>query len=135
MEIKNDIIEDYCSFEVSKLLKEKGFKSHCIRCYNKDGKLTLDIASGKMKSVCYMPTTALAIKWIQINFKISIETRVNVKGGWASYVINDWGKCHKGSGSFLYFDEENYIHNNFKYFDTPEAATEFALLYTLNNLI
>jgi len=36
-QIINSIIEDYCSFEVSKLLKEKGFNVACSHYYFEDG--------------------------------------------------------------------------------------------------
>lgn len=35
--INNNIQESYCSFEVSKLLKEKGFGVQTLRCYFEDG--------------------------------------------------------------------------------------------------
>ena len=80
--MNNNITEDYCSFEVSKLLKEKGFNPYFEynRCYieiatNEWKECTveeyeqLDISIGIGNNLVIMrPTHALAIRWISVNY-------------------------------------------------------------------
>lgn len=67
--MNNNIQEDYCSFEVSKLLKEKGFdvKGNNAYTVTSDGKCSGRVSSVSYKyiesiSAIYKPTHALAIK-------------------------------------------------------------------------
>ena len=75
MKINNNIEEDYCSFEVSNLLKEKGFDVHCTYFYNEGSGWRLQsdsiIKTGSGDWI-HCPTHALAIKWIRENFGIHI---------------------------------------------------------------
>lgn len=72
--------EDYCSYELSKLLKEKGFDEVCTRIY-------IEI-EGRWGNYPYQPTTnsqikevigimcpthQMAMKWLREVYKISIE--------------------------------------------------------------
>lgn len=44
-------------------------------------------------------------------------------------------KSHIGSGNFTYFSNEVQVDNGYQCYNSPEDATEAALLYTLKNLI
>lgn len=127
--MNNDIQEDYCSFEVAKLLKEKGFSIFCKECYVVDffdiqGKRNNVWESKYPDSVYPISTHALAIKWIRENFRVSISANIATSG--KSYCeIYEWAGGAKGwerlNGSFGY---ESCYH-----------ATEEALLYVLKTLI
>lgn len=135
----NNLTEDYCSFEVSKLLKEKGFKvegkwyyrphfkkkgkpfiswgvEYDSDCYViTDWNTNVPYPNKPEEVLCSAPTHAIAIKWIRENFGIYIETYMTrrEKFSWL---------CNK--------------HNSdIPVYSSPEEATEAALLYTLENLI
>lgn len=132
--MNNNITEDYCSFEVSKLLKEKGFLNPCSHYFDEDGsERRIEDQSDYSKmfhklpdegSGIYQPTHSLAIKWIRENFKISIEVDNDgyplFKWIWIIQRLQDEFKYNVIEGDF-------YINY--------EEATEAALLYTLKNLI
>lgn len=136
--MNNNITEDYCSFEVSKLLKEKGFDIPCYKAFlyrialtgNDEiiGDITVIKNATKFSDSTtikyWRPTHALAIKWIRENFQLEVEStciRLN----------NSRRKAYQ-----YIIISDNY--NNFTQqgnFDKPEEATEAALLYTLKHLI
>ncbi len=106
------ITEDYCSYEVAKLLKEKGFNEfyYYVPKHNNDG-------TSEAINTC---THALAMKWLR-------EQGVYI-------VINPWLTTLKPVSYWYsittrehYFEQED--------FSTYEAAVEAALKYSLENLI
>lgn len=122
----NNIQEDYCSFEISKLLKEKGLRLNNTKEYFTDGTTSESIdnrekfmeAVNKKKVIAsnvFYVTHALAIKWIRKNFGIHIEVY----------------KTRHGNFSWL-CDEHN---SDIPIYQLPEEATEAALKYVLSNLI
>ena len=149
--IINDIQEDYCSFEVSKLLKEKGFGVPCNFYYyekyyaemlNKNrerlglterfqeggiGKQLNKHWKGRLinrnqyDTTTSRPTHSLAIKWIRENFKYNIYTYTNGK---------IWHPCVQHL-----FGDIAVLSGKIGIYNTSEEATEAALLYTLQNLI
>lgn len=126
--MNNTVTEDYCSFKVSKLLKEKGFFQVTSNWFNKDGKKiywTEIEGTFKESNLIPNPTHALAIKWIEENFGIYI---------WAQFSIHDNTKFTGLAADEEYFKEmggRDLTGNK----DTPQEAIEAALLYTLKNLI
>lgn len=142
-EINNNIEEAYCSFEVSQLLKEKGFDCLCHyhysygsgdkeanknpqnliyqggfldkfgsnRTYRNSELAKWELPFGEFS----MPTHALAIEWLRVNFDIEFIQRVSY-GKTKQYICDPVG--HK-----------------LKTQNTPQEATETALLFTLKNLI
>lgn len=131
--INNSISEDYCSFEVAKLLKGKGFDvpttgyyritgdraffGHAAFRHNNDKE---NETAGGMTHVA-MPTHSLAVKWIRENFGLYI------------YLISptpktNWIGCIIKIGDYA-------PENTTDMFKSPEEATEAALRYTLENLI
>lgn len=111
--MNNNITEDYVSFEVAKLLKEKGFEWYSTEGVWQDG--------------IPCPTQALAIKWIRLNFGIHI-----------SFLLR-----HEDKISYDFYIEKIEITNEYKtigpeeffYYESPEEAADAALLYTLKHLI
>ena len=126
-EINNDIKESYCSFEVSKLLKKNGCNIYGYlqevwlgNSYDKKGK---EIPVFGLGSSSKLPTHALAIEWIRVNFGIFIVVGISSTRpiGFHYYIQNDRGN-----------ETCNSISGNYK---TPQEATEEALKYVLQNLI
>ena len=69
------ITEDYCSFEVSKLLKEKGFNELCRAVYEeKILRYTLcDYLNSQLSSYVCAPTHQMAIDWLRQKHGILIS--------------------------------------------------------------
>lgn len=129
--MNNNITEAYCSFEVSKLLKEKGFEQLTQKAFIEDGTeyqfettpQNYNDENGRFYKTSSRPTHSLAIEWIRVNFGkhiLTIPTYSNhkIKGYvWNNHLITMDNIGDEGI------------------FDTPQEATEAALLYTLQNLI
>lgn len=122
------ITEDYCSFELSKLLKEKGFDGECMGCYW-DSKQIFDInyeplsySDGDLRDeVILAPTHQMAMKWLRckgIYIEIYVLGKTDIKYGFTILKLNE-GK--------LYSDDKTYT--------TFEEAVEAALKYCLTKVI
>lgn len=108
------ITEDYCSYEVSKLLKEKGFQEPCTglnKLLCKEGeKPVLKITHQK------------AMKWLrEKGIHMSIDTVIS-------------------SSENIYFNIDTYSEDSgwnhpVDFYDSYEEAVEVALKYCLENLI
>jgi hypothetical protein len=60
------ITEDYCSFEIAKLLNEKGFDdSNCQHAYNRDGKIEKYFDPYVDYLFYGMPTLQMTMKWLR----------------------------------------------------------------------
>lgn len=111
------IQEDYVSFEVAKLLKEKGFDEVTLNSYRANGQLR-----GEYKH-CNIPcpTHQTAMKWLREDKHIFIEIK-------------------KSSNTFLYGasimkDCSRYYSRILNAYNTYEEIVEAALKYCLENLI
>jgi len=120
--------EAYCSFEVAKLLKEKGFNGPCF-CYYKDKVLmfnpSLKGRNSYQTDTYSTPTHQMAMAWLREVHHIFIEigTSVDLNGNYHfGYTILD-NKCK--------YLTRGYKDFNFNYEDAVEAA----LKYCLENLI
>lgn len=124
-----NIKEDYVSFEVAKLLKEKGFDEPCRSYYigssGRYSRCTVEIKTNDCRDdEILRPTLQMACKWLREVHNVSIEitsTGFLIDGG------VEW-ECDIKSGHRLYF---KHITNERSY----EGAVEAALKYTLENLI
>lgn len=137
------ITEDYVSFEVAKLLKEKGFDgkchSHYYPCHYPDGsiqyhkyessvkgdKCWYDVYSLKTLPVDHYlaPTLQMAMKWLREVHNICIS--VDVKIGGRKYYV-----CISSTENGLsYCVLENEV------WDTFEDACKESIKYCLENLI
>ena len=69
--MNNNITEQLVSFEVAKLLKEKGFNSYCGKIYAYGQTETIDnitpLDNTNDRGYYLAPTQQLAIDWILIN--------------------------------------------------------------------
>lgn len=119
------ITEDYISFEVAKLLKEKGFNEPTMSFYRGD-KLIWQQARYPETDI-QRPTLQMALKWLREvhNIFIQIDFAVLTKGFFEyNYdIYNMRNGCIIASSPF----GDNY--------ETYEEAIEAALKYCLTNLI
>lgn len=135
--INNQISEHYCSFEVSKLLKEKGFNIGSEHYYDSELPYHGDLFynyKDDFPTLYERPTHALAIEWIRVNFGIQISADGDCYGNeWyskLSVVSEDlWNNLDMRHEVVSATKKFNNIHK------TLDEATEAALLYTIQNLI
>jgi len=129
MEINNSISEYNCSFEVSKLLKEKGYLvSPNSHYYTENGVNGLCSVGGKVWQALrdgigpniISPTHALAMKWIRINLNWHFELIWDIENGEKVWF---YGLTQIGD---LDSDSINTPQRK-----TPEEAAEDALLIAL----
>ena len=130
------IKEAYVSFEVSKLLKEKGFNEPVTglnKLLFKDGeKPILEITHQK------------AMKWLREKHNIDIEVHADV-GMLGEKVYTPFISRYKSSTEYpsklrqykngLYFEDDRGVIPGIRHFETYEDAVEAALKYTLENFI
>ena len=141
------IAEDYCSYEVSKLLKEKGFPQdydmyHSMIYNEKDYEdeyevqrmvtKTRFVKAGTLSSYpvgvpepkCYAPTHQMAMAWLREVHNISIEPFVDYGSGDDYWWTVDISKIKK-----------NGLITELSGYKSYEEAVEAALKYYLENLI
>lgn len=133
------IKEAYCSFEVAKILKEKGFNDPCLRVYDKNGIISIrylgfDIPHNYTNSLLYLcPTHQMAMAWLreEKNIFISIcngnhcKLDKNISSETVYYFFSI-------TNSYGVYKEEEQCFDEFK---TYEETVEAALKYCLENLI
>ena len=131
------ITEDYVSFEIAKLLKEKGFNIACeyqyINCSSEHPFLT-DIRDD---AGCYYknteigqdeysaPTLQMAMKWLRETYDIDFDIITTGSRHVRRYHLAIWENK----------DEEMVTINPIGYFNKWEQACEAAIKYCLENLI
>ena len=131
------IKEAYCSFEVAKLLKEKGFDEPCFYYY-KDKVLifshSLKGRNSYQTDTYSAPTHQMAMAWLRehglhINAPISYDYSVDADGNEVDrrtfYIFEIYSSFR---GNLIYIEEINE-------YDSYEEAVEAALKYCLENLI
>lgn len=131
------ITEDYVSYEVAKLLKEKGFDEYYPLWYNLDRPLEGPFFYKEIgwyghnsyeyngKRIVSAPTLQMAIKWLREVHKINID----IKSRW---------KLNPYKIDYYYFvlHYKNVPSDSFIIkFDSYEEAVEAALKYCLENLV
>lgn len=131
------ITEDYVSFEVAKLLKEKGFQAKCTACYYNDQNHTFKLISGrvnycnpkfnkyKMIPPYNAPTLQMAIKWLRKHGWIICIIPLTFRCGEG---VSEWGCCIWADDN-LEIDEDDTPRYN-----TYEQACESAIKYCLEYL-
>ena len=157
------IKEAYVSFEVAKLLKEKGFDEKCQKVYLDNGKLmwftnfmegesfgdNADINTAinydnSITSAYLCPTHQMAMKWLRVVHNIDIEVHADV-GMLGVKVYTPFISRYKSSTEYpsklkqykngLYFEDDRGVIPGIRHFETYEEAVEVALKYSLENLI
>ena len=114
------ITEDYCSYEVAKLLKEKGFEQYkCQHSYDSKGVFKW---SDNLDPYEYSaPTLQMAMKWLRKvhNIHIWVEPNHDKEGLYNAHVKVGWWSNNWAGISY----------------NTYEKAVEAAIKYCLENLI
>lgn len=131
--MNNNIQESYCSFEVSKLLKEKGFGIAVTEYWqtNIEGKWNYFDKNSPMNQEPFnynddgdnylsRPTHALAIEWVLVNFGVFITLKPAYSFSKGLY-----------GAKYHLFDMKNGESADSKPYDSRQEATEAALKYVL----
>ena len=124
------ITEDYVSFEIAKLLKEKGFDEPCYTCYLNKEVSHYDYLSTNFElidDVISAPTLQMAMKWLREvhNIHIVLHPYTDMEGHNWSFIFD---KFTYGCWQELAI----YITDSW---NTYEDACEAAIKYCLENLI
>lgn len=128
------ITEDYVSFEIAKLLKEKGFNEiKCNTCYKWNGNFCNNrrSMSGIDNEICYQaPTLQMAMKWLRKNFNMNpVPYATSI--GWY-FEVFDLTHRDITSCALLY---DAGIPSKEKMLGTYEEACEAGIRYCLENLV
>ena len=124
------ITEDYVSYEIAKLLKEKGFNEPCFYYY-KDGVLMFSpILKGRnsyQTDTYSAPTHQMAMKWLRIEHNILLFLLPAQENGKIVYLVEVW----------TWNEEEGIYESTYAPMPRkePEQAIEAALKYSLKNLV
>lgn len=115
------ITEDYVSFEVAKLLAEKGFNGYECEFYyyyGEDGEKT----GPTWTSPYPRPTLQMAMKWLRKVYKIHIT-------------VYPYGEYSCNNYQFDIYKNREYLLSKDEGYMTNEQAIEVAIKYCLENLI
>ena len=124
------ITEDYVSFEVAKLLKEKGFDEFTISFYDKNGSIGFSEVDTRVSDGYQRPTLQMATKWLRKNFNMNpVPYATSI--GWYFEVFDLTQRDITGC-ALLY---QVGIPSKEKTFETCEEACEAGIRYCLENLI
>jgi hypothetical protein len=136
------IQEAYCSFEVAKLLKEKGFNCPCKVVYSPKGiikhYLKEEVYAHNLKGhkkLC--PTHQMTMKWLReiYHLEINITFGFPFIDGKQQYKYF-WSIVRVCDNHLEYpMDDPNSAYYNEEMADSYEEAVEAALKYVLKNLI
>ena len=135
------ITEDYVSFEIAKLLKEKGFDELCPTFYETDEpnngpkyskKLgwflhnSYDYSDRHGKMIISTPTLQMAMKWLREVHHLVVEP-------YYYFALGEWCVDIKHLEKRTELEEFENIRE--KSYNTYEEACETAIKYCLENLI
>ena len=134
------IQEDYCSFEVAKLLKEKGFDAECRAAYTNYGKLFTTQIQQYITNIlcdkgylwdCTAPTLQMVMKWLrEKSIYIYVEPFITISSeGYNLEGYKPWVTTFKRN----WFNPLNELGKVAT--QSYEEAVEAALKYSLENLI
>ena len=123
------ITEDYVSFEVAKLLKDKGFNEPTIGTYNIESKNPIlverPIRAIHCEAIISAPTLQMACRWLTTTHNLFITFELDFSDGaypMFDAVVYNLATCEKYP--IINYDRYSYI-----------KGTEAAIKYCLENLI
>lgn len=129
------ITEDYVSFEVAKLLKEKGFDDLCIFKYNSEG---MKVKAGNAidewsnteleEDEYSAPTHQMAMKWLREAHKIVIVIDAYHADHWERYIDCFEINIYSHASTMI-------VPNEIAHHTDYTEAVEAALKYSLEKLI
>ena len=129
------ITEDFCSFEVAKLLKEKGFDELCIFKYNSEGvRMKAGVAIDEWQNSeldddeCSCVSHQMAMKWLREVHKL------------AFIISPQWAEGDMRNPCRWYWEIRGLEDIDLDVYSNPlcntyEEAVEAACIYSLKNLI
>lgn len=123
-----DLQEDYCSIEIVKLLKEKGFK--CGATYSKGFVKDGDGFVGGLVRHEDKITHQMAMKWLREVHNKHCDIGYDIDLGWFFQIID-----LKETVEYDYLETKCYHTENEIGFNSYEEAVEAAIKYSLENLI
>ena len=138
------LTEDFCSFEVAKLLKEKGFDELCIFKYSSEGvRMKAGVAIDEWQNSeldddeCSCPSQSMAMKWLREVHLLHVyaeyhsffqECPKKLYYHWVPFVKPlPQCKCKRPLNNVFYEIDE--------YYNSYEEVVEAACIYALKNLI
>lgn len=137
------ITETYVSFEVAKLLKEKGFDGECMSMYitpkphsGMGNPNEAKIAPHGRDShyydgylyQCEAPTLQMAMDWLRVTYKHHIVAEPRLYN--SANTDSDFSRW-----LWTIITEDSYLYSEGEDFPTYESAAEAALKHCLENLI
>ena len=128
------ITEDYVSFEVANLLKEKGFNEPCYRWYDTKGDVCAkfinpDIPLDYSSREYYLcPSLSMAMKWLREVHKILIVIDAYHADHWEGYIDSFEINIYSHASTII-------VPNEIAHHTDYTEAVEAALKYVLENLI
>ena len=125
------ITEDYVSFEIAKLLKEKGFDECTLLSYDKNGN-NKDILRPflEREGDVRKPTLQMTMKWLRSEHGLHCSVDYDYVLGWYCQITS-----LKETVEYDYEEMKHYHPENDNGFSTPEEACEAAIKYCLEKLI
>ena len=132
------ITEDYVSFEIAKLLKEKGFDESTIMRYDSNGEISSDGRYGHYNSLkkfdfISAPTLQMAMKWLREEHNIHVEVRITNHSFSSLIAVPRYYWIIFNAKEVKWMDEST-VHESLSY-KTFEQPCEAAIKYCLENLI
>ena len=120
------IAEDYVSFEIAKLLKEKGFDNISLIMYKENGEMCINpksVVSWRLKYWYPCLTLQMAMKWLREIYQIDIQIFRHIRGKRITFYARIEQNTH------LEHQDKCNIYQSY------EQAAEAAIKYCLENLI
>ena len=134
------IKEAYVSYEIAKLLKEKGFDEECTHYYSYEDDELIEYTNGvysrnsKDCHRCTSPTHQMACAWLREKFLYHIEVRVfGIDKGRER--TDEWKYFFEIIFPRTFTQECNSLCYKNDGYSTYEEAVEAALKYSLENFI
>lgn len=128
------ITEDLVSFEVGKLLKQKGFDEPCRNVYEEKNLRTntlCDYLNSELSSYVCAPTLQMAMKWLREVHHKYCDIGYDIDIQWFFHII----ELKELKEHFDYSELKYYHAENETGFNSYEEACEAAVKYCLKNLI
>lgn len=146
------IAEDYVSYEIAKLLKEKGFNEATFHDYDEEGKRWFEevLVCHNSQGGIACPTLQMAIKWLREVHSILVVIDYNYECTSKSYCYKIYclgknGKPKRFPVEGVAYDDEGNANRDIIYYRdfqlsdseyaTYEQAVDGALYYCLEYLI
>ena len=125
------ITEDYVSYEVAKLLKEKGFEILTSKVYDNQKELDYQyVVCWQEERLPYVsaPTHQMAMKWLREVHKVLIVIDAYHADHWEGYIDSFEISIYSHASTII-------VPNKIAHHTDYEEAVEAALKYSLENLV